>query len=822
MDLPTCKSCGQSVLDDSAVDCPFCGAPMKGGAPGKPKPQPAKPAAAKAATGSQPKGIPGKQAAAAPGEDDPFAVDSSSKDKAVLVSPKSAGGKTLAVKCPMCEAEGFVSPKFAGQLVKCANPKCLVPVFTAPALKEEAPAPEPKKRKSLSPNAILFSIVGILVVAAVGTFFVFFSGPQKNGGTVELTADQKAQIAEAKKQREAQEKAREEAAKKAAEQVKAPGDSAEQLAAAAEAAFKKQVAEWPEQMLTAVRTSAANRIASGRRWAGLALAARGDLPGALDQVDQIAKISRAAGYESILPLVAIYWKQVAVGDAAAGATLDRAVEFSSGLPSRGRIPADCRISLATALVHAGRQDVAVKVLADGDAGTAVDHLAAAMQIARGDGSFALKRPVWPARTAVRDDSPRRWAAPRTAGVVLGLTSRGHWDAAVKFASAQTAPELRHAAARTVAVALGLATEVAADKRVAIAEKLLATGENSRALKVALLAAQARWDTAARDQLLAQVDRLAESVQVGPELTITGAKSLLETKLPEQRTETLALAVALADAASLHTGDDKAKQRGAALFAKALAVARSVAPSPAVALDRKEDIDRTASTELRSRLKDELDLRTNDAAERKVVEYRAQVERLYKASRERFDATCEILLTASSAGRSDVVRAELERAIQATDRNQSEPYDRSTVPFLLAATTLEGLDVLIEQPLERRLNPVGCSTTILERDADVVEAAELLAAMNSPANKGDDYDELGFRRVESLVRAGKHADAVAFIAGINDLAFQEEAIWLAGAVAGPKHAAELWTVTEPRIVKDQPLRAAAISGLLHGVAAPPNP
>ena len=817
MDLPTCKSCGQSVLDDSAVDCPFCGAPMKGGTPGKPKPQPAKPAAGKPAAGSGPKGIPGKQAAAPAGEDDPFAVDSSSKDKAVLVSPKSAGGKTLAVKCPMCEAEGFVSPKFAGQLVKCANPKCLVPLFTAPVLQEEAPPPEPPKKKSLSPNAILFSVVGVVVLGAVGAFFLFFSGPSKNGA-VELSAEQKAQIAEAKTQREAQEKARQEAAKKAAEQANTPVNTAEQAAAAAAAAFDKQVAEWPEQMLTAVRTSAANRIASGRRWAGLALASRGNLPGALEQVEQIAKISGAASYEAILPLVAIYWKQVAAGDAAAVATLDRAAGLSSGLPKLGRIPADCRISLATALAHADRHDVAIKVLADGEPGTAVDHLAAAMQIARGDGSFALQRPAWPARTTVRDDRPHRWSAPRTAGVVLGLTSRGHWDAAVKFASAQTAPDLRHAAARTVAIALGLAADLANEKRAEIAAKLLAAGEKSQALKVELLAAQARWDAAGREQLLAQVDRLAESVQVGPQLLITGAKSLLETKLPDQRSETLALALALADAASLHTGDDKAKQRGAALFAQALALARSVAPSPTVALDRKEDIDRTASTELRARLKEELELRTNDAAERKVVEYRAQVERLYKAARERFDATCEILLTASAAGRGDVVRAELERAIAADDRNQSEPYDRSTLPFLLDSATLAGLEPLIEQPLERRLNPVGCSTAILERDAETVAAAELLAAINSPANKSDDYDELGFRRVESLVRAGKHTEAVEFIAAINDLAFQEEAIWLAGAVAGPKHAAELWKVTEPRIVKDQPLRVAAISGLLHGLTA----
>ncbi|MCC6972369.1 MAG: hypothetical protein IT434_19305, partial [Phycisphaerales bacterium] len=28
MDLPTCPSCGQSVLDDDAEECPFCGGAM--------------------------------------------------------------------------------------------------------------------------------------------------------------------------------------------------------------------------------------------------------------------------------------------------------------------------------------------------------------------------------------------------------------------------------------------------------------------------------------------------------------------------------------------------------------------------------------------------------------------------------------------------------------------------------------------------------------------------------------------------------------------------------------------------------------------------
>src|SRR5204862_4590036 len=95
MDLPTCPACKQSVLDDDAVDCPFGGAPMKGGAaPARPTPAAKSPAAKSAPDKSPPsKGgtgsaAPGKSSPAGtrseksgdstpavPTEDDPFGID---------------------------------------------------------------------------------------------------------------------------------------------------------------------------------------------------------------------------------------------------------------------------------------------------------------------------------------------------------------------------------------------------------------------------------------------------------------------------------------------------------------------------------------------------------------------------------------------------------------------------------------------------------------------------------------------------------------------------------------------------------------------------
>ena len=42
MELPSCPSCHQSVLDDEAELCPFCGAPLKKGAAAASKASPAR------------------------------------------------------------------------------------------------------------------------------------------------------------------------------------------------------------------------------------------------------------------------------------------------------------------------------------------------------------------------------------------------------------------------------------------------------------------------------------------------------------------------------------------------------------------------------------------------------------------------------------------------------------------------------------------------------------------------------------------------------------------------------------------------------------
>ncbi|MEX0703629.1 MAG: hypothetical protein WD069_16150, partial [Planctomycetales bacterium] len=190
MDLPVCPACGQSVLDDDASECPFCGASMSG-KPGAAKPAggtsaaapPSKsaPAAAsgKASAGTKPAAA-GKHVArsAAPGQ--PGRADreeiaaagirGEAPKTAATVQPRKSPNATLPVKCPMCETSGFVPLRAAGQPVRCANPDCLVPVFTAPAPppKPVRPAPVAVPSKAGKRMAVIatVSVLGSLAVGA--------------------------------------------------------------------------------------------------------------------------------------------------------------------------------------------------------------------------------------------------------------------------------------------------------------------------------------------------------------------------------------------------------------------------------------------------------------------------------------------------------------------------------------------------------------------------------------------------------------------------------------------------------------------------------
>ena len=189
MDLPTCPACGQSVIDDDAEDCPFCGAsmsgkPSSGSTAGsktkspptkkeKPKPTSKSEKQSSGSSSSSPTSARKKSTES----DDPFAVQKPATGKVIALRPKASPGRQFAVVCPMCETTGYTSSKASEQDVKCVNAKCLVPIFKAPKLgvvQEEEP------QKEGSSALTLGIVVGLLLLVGGGLLYQFVLKPKNN------------------------------------------------------------------------------------------------------------------------------------------------------------------------------------------------------------------------------------------------------------------------------------------------------------------------------------------------------------------------------------------------------------------------------------------------------------------------------------------------------------------------------------------------------------------------------------------------------------------------------------------------------------------
>ncbi|MFN9959204.1 MAG: hypothetical protein ACK55I_39430, partial [bacterium] len=71
-------------------------------------------------------------------EDDPFGIGGAAASQAIQATLKPEKGRLHKVVCPMCEQAGFVPKTAIGKQVRCANDKCMVPIFTAPDPNEPA------------------------------------------------------------------------------------------------------------------------------------------------------------------------------------------------------------------------------------------------------------------------------------------------------------------------------------------------------------------------------------------------------------------------------------------------------------------------------------------------------------------------------------------------------------------------------------------------------------------------------------------------------------------------------------------------------------
>ena len=483
MSLPTCPSCGQSVLEDNPVDCPFCGAAMDGsrGAKNTPRPKagpvvnrpgarkiPEKPATPNApvADSATPASEAPKPAARPAGgprgsrpvvdEDDPFGVGmSSAAAQAIQATAKPEKGRLLKVVCPMCEQVGFVPKNAVGKSVKCANEKCMVPIFTAhdpseqatdrkpvrmsdeaEAVRRAADAAKPKKRNPM----IVYGIVGgILLLLTLALIPLLTKAPDNT----EL--NKKVVISDF-------------------------GPSDEEIAtAAAEKAAKEKAALDAVNPLVEVEAHASRMIGMARlqnlRDKAWARKMTGDVFLRLNQTakgaqefNQSVVIEGGRGYYRIEPYLTRHWRAIAAGDTdTAAKTLADALGETKTLPRTGKLGLEAAMGLASAMVNAGRLQDAVAVIAARQLDTTIADNRDAIASTAWSFTSGHSRDASTAGPMVLD--ALLWINPLHTGVAIDLGLHDRWEAAIAWSKTSQDP-------RTLTDALVALTEIAAARNAA--------------------------------------------------------------------------------------------------------------------------------------------------------------------------------------------------------------------------------------------------------------------------------------------------------------------------------------------------------------------
>jgi hypothetical protein len=660
MELAICPTCKQSVLDDDAVECPFCGSPMKAGAaPARPKPS----AAGQPATSGAGKGAKGPAAPAKPAEDDPFGVDPAATAKAVALSPKPAPGKSFEVRCPMCETVGYASTKVQGHSVRCCNPKCMVPVFTVKAPKrEEPPPPPPVQPKSPLP---MYVVGGLALAGLAGGLLYYLNSikapeqmsalppvARQEGRIPEPTEDQSPEIAG---QPTVEAKAADPASVRAA-------DLKESLNRAIEASLKAPAA----------------KKSFARRLAALAMVHAGDRGAAEDQLTQLRRVSGQSPYEVIPPLALASWRFHPEGSPERAAALEELKRHAPQLPKRGRFAIESGLATATLQASAGDLAGARDTLAAHRAAPRVEQLAALMQLVNLDGSFDLDAPQ-PGRLA------GDWQTPLETGLTLQLCQQSRWEAAETWARQLTDPLARDEsllAFAELSARRQLSQQPPGDLSAiqALAESLSPVGKLRLATRLAAVHSSLGQAEGARQQVAAATTQLG-GVAVSTPPRLPTLKSVFDSKTPDP-IQPQQLGRACQELAQVQLGLKQPEEAWKTLKV-GLAHLRGAGPGLLAIRKLRARGEGTEVEGLRRELKRSLALANDDQVQRELTRFRQRTADLERAAQVRFRGQIDLLAAGLEMGLAESTWKEA-LAIDGQDGDDDrDPVLSSALPPLAA-------------------------------------------------------------------------------------------------------------------------------------------
>jgi len=843
MDLPSCPACNQSVLDDDATHCPFCGASMSGD--GTSVPVAAPPVVAAEATEestaeestpedtSQPE--PAHRASAAPtpkpdssdsSDTNPFGVEPNLSHQAIPAAAKPTRKRPWRVQCPMCDAPGFLPRQAAGRDVKCANPECLVPFFTAPAASGEKPEPdEPTEAEKPAVARIATWVVVLLVLGGgtAGTAWWFFADPSaRSSGPATADAGTAGQFG-------ALDPPPANTADPATKPVEETDPDTNPAASLAEAVSTSTIrAQAPPLMIAAAQQRDGNRSKPFcRRLTAEYFAALGKTQAAKAELQQLTQIGADLPYLHINALVELWWHRQQVGSVAADPQLVEAVQRSTNLASSNPFAVDVAVSLGCALIASGQASLAETTIERLWKPTLTARLRLDQLQCRQSLSFHL---------AHRNASPpalRREASVDSL-IIERLCSRGHSDAALAWA--RRGLYIFDRADRLAAWAVAIRH----DQQVASATTLdTALADQDPAIR-AIVHARLALSAASTDKQAAAAQSIALATQAlkqcAPPRTVALGNLKQTFLLPiDDVSDWWLKAQAQAEltgALCLLGKPDDARP----VFLDALASARSLGPARADIAARLKAIQTTGTNGMIQQLKTVLELTGNDEARQAAQQYAGKCRDWLVLAKLRAACLDRIHRFAIAHQLGHDAWNDIRDHGLTNDATLRDPFTTSTLPSFLYLSFQAAGDTTATTDMNRVLPtglPVDATETLRLRAIALLANGNLDAvvrAINADSNARRDRDSRFQRRrllfelvgIAAVSPSPAHALQLVGSFGNPRLAiWREDAYRLVAAQLATRgqHALAWKYATDADRAPTE--RAALLAGLLDGIDRP-NP
>ncbi|RMG32599.1 MAG: hypothetical protein D6725_17335 [Planctomycetota bacterium] len=805
MDLPTCPSCKQSVLDEDVENCPFCGAPMRG--KGKPAP-------ARAPVEKKPERPPTD----AKTEEDPFEVDRAVLKRAIRLSRKPAKGRMLRVVCPMCETPGFAPDNAAGKEVRCANPDCLVPVFTAPAPRKSDRPSEQEKPRSTTP-VVVGTVLGLIVVAGVGYYLLRpESEPQppvvSPGARVAGKPDGRTEVTDGAGTGQEGGTGK----KTGGEQTRATRNDVP----SEEEILRRALARLERTVLDRDRNRSPDYC---RRLLAEALVEMGQFETARQHIAQFARLRPPQSSYAVLPIVRLGWLQLAGNRRAEAAkAVDQAMQVAESLPRYGRFPIHAAMQLAALLIALDRtQEAEQWLLGHQHSGPIALHavfVEAAESLRLYDvDRLAANAPVF------------TWDAPQTVGVAIVLGANGLVDPATRWLV-----RLRNAESRAEAFAELATSLLYRGEPGSALQKVVDQAKGRSAGEAAFVAARLATTFGGTDpekaaEFARQAAAVLEQADVPPAFRLPDLVGIYRWKENDVGPQ-FVMAKASAELARFHArqGDAAAAwtwvQRG-------LAYLRAVAPSTVATDQRDRELAQGGIDAVAAQLRSALELESESEARRAAIDYRANLRNLQRRAVLRQRLTAILLREAAEWGLLSNVLDELQRVAGAEDvdvREELLPVEFLGYRLSVLAQTEQQKQIVrklaggtrfrpdVVWAAERKTAPL-CDSGAID---DLVATLQRLAP--DPTISEDDFrewKEVWMLRLACRLAARRSAeDALRYVRGFSrQLVWQEDAYRTVAAYASLHGAAaEVWRFIEEQDTVPPTGVAALCRGVIGGLTA----